>query len=881
MFFTQDDYKKIQQWLIKNSVKDTEFNEANIPFNGEETITIVQGNQNKKVFLKDLIAQVFNLGISDFVNITDKYDAPNISLEEAIRLIPSRARKTGQVITFLNKDDNWQIYQFKGALNQWNVLDTWKDLFDIEESTIETLLPDEEDLTKSLPDENGNSYLLLKDREYNPEDFSGLGRVILRKSIVEVKDPIYGKVKKNCLYQNMINKENTIYEIRYDFDLNGQEIAIPEGCVLDFQGGNLSNGLIICNNTKLKLCHHCLDVYIKGNCINNYIEQDYFYEIDKFIYFINNVNGVINYNFSKGTYYPTIKINKEVDNTITLNGNSCCLVYNYNNLNNYDSVITLTNKEGISNTKNISSIISKGDRTLNVSDSNLSVGDIIVLHDNRMSSFSPYRNYKQGEFCTIRDIDGDLISIDHPIFGNYADINNCTISKIKFYIFKISNLNIKINNVPEGTELYGLKINKGSGILENVKSEGFTRCISLFNNYNSAVTNCLCSSDVKTYDTVSNYGLRIEHSQNVSIIGGVYNGGNHGIDVAGYNLGKEGIINRNVTIQNTNCSSNKYKKGISTHANAEFIHIINNVSDGIICGGKNNIIESNYTDDVIQLYDLASWENKITNNICGRIYVDITDDEFYGPEKSNDNWTPETGIESLLISNNKVKRIYVGEICNSNFYPNHKNIHIIVDGNTVTQDLTMQPFPSKEGETEYVNSGNITIINNILNIEPSNIYAKNISIKNNKIITNFVSTIWGVNINICNNEFTSTENNRSIFKLNGQITPSYLNVKGNIFNHAGGVAITSEPTDEIQVVIADNVQNNCPTKIRIYETLYNEIKNIKGIFINNISSGYGAIYANGHTNIVQKGNITTPGYGKDTVIYDTAPLYFNDLDTNN
>lgn len=252
MFFTQDDYKKIQQWLIKNSVKDTEFNEANIPFNGEETITIVQGNQNKKVFLKDLIAQVFNLGISDFVNITDKYDAPNISLEEAIRLIPSRARKEGQVITFLDREDHWHIYQFKGVLNQWNILDTWEDLFDWEKLIINSTLPDEEDLTKSPADENGNSYLSLKDREYNPNDFSGLGRVILRKNIVEVEDPIYGKVKNNYLYQDMFTQSNTIYEIRYDFDLNGKEITIPEGCVLDFQGGSLSNGVIIGEKTVIE-----------------------------------------------------------------------------------------------------------------------------------------------------------------------------------------------------------------------------------------------------------------------------------------------------------------------------------------------------------------------------------------------------------------------------------------------------------------------------------------------------------------------------------------------------------------------------------------------------------------------------------------------------
>ena len=268
MFFTQEDYKKIQQWLAKNSVKDTEFNEANIPFNGEETITIVQGNQNKKVFLKDLVAQVFNLGISDFVNITDKYDAPNISLEEAIRLIPSRARKEGQVITFLNKEDGWNIYQFKGALNQWNILDQWKDLFEtnIEDFIIDSILPDEEDLTKSVPDENGNSYLSLKDREYNPEDFSGLGRVILRKNIVEIEDPVYGKVNKNVLYQDMINKENTIYEIRYDFDLNGAEITVPEGCVLDFQGGSINNGHINFNYSRVEGKVKCYSRFSKiGN----------------------------------------------------------------------------------------------------------------------------------------------------------------------------------------------------------------------------------------------------------------------------------------------------------------------------------------------------------------------------------------------------------------------------------------------------------------------------------------------------------------------------------------------------------------------------------------------------------------------------------------
>lgn len=66
---------------------------------------------------------------------------------------------------------------------------------------------DEEDITA----ESGN--LKLKDRAYDEANFSGKGYKILRKNIVE---------GKNILTQEMINQANTVYEIRYDFDLNGQ-----------------------------------------------------------------------------------------------------------------------------------------------------------------------------------------------------------------------------------------------------------------------------------------------------------------------------------------------------------------------------------------------------------------------------------------------------------------------------------------------------------------------------------------------------------------------------------------------------------------------------------------------------------------------------------
>lgn len=49
---------------------------------------------------------------------------------------------------------------------------------------------------------------------------------------------------KLSLY-DQINKPNVIYEVRYDFDLEGKELTIPKGCILVFKGGCLYNGLVV------------------------------------------------------------------------------------------------------------------------------------------------------------------------------------------------------------------------------------------------------------------------------------------------------------------------------------------------------------------------------------------------------------------------------------------------------------------------------------------------------------------------------------------------------------------------------------------------------------------------------------------------------------
>ena len=86
--------------------------------------------------------------------------------------------------------------------------------------------------------EEVNNVIHLKNRkpasETNPN--GGMGRIILRK---------------NKSFAEQLTQENTIYEIRYDFNLDGAEITIPANCVLEFDGGSLSNGNINLNGTDI------------------------------------------------------------------------------------------------------------------------------------------------------------------------------------------------------------------------------------------------------------------------------------------------------------------------------------------------------------------------------------------------------------------------------------------------------------------------------------------------------------------------------------------------------------------------------------------------------------------------------------------------------
>lgn len=160
---------------------------------------------------------------------------------------------------FENLEDKFQQLsdQFDHIKEDINrTLDEYQSQVDDAYGSIATQV-DEEDTTTD------KGKIKLKDRAYEPDKFSGKGYKILRKNIV---CNIETGESKNILTQDMINEPNTVYEIRYDFDLNGETINIPNGCTLQFSGGKISNGLLISNNTRVINIYE--DLYIIGKIFN-------------------------------------------------------------------------------------------------------------------------------------------------------------------------------------------------------------------------------------------------------------------------------------------------------------------------------------------------------------------------------------------------------------------------------------------------------------------------------------------------------------------------------------------------------------------------------------------------------------------------------------
>ena len=187
------------------------------------------------------------------------------SVADTRRTVPLFLRRSGLFITYNNgtkyiteffsagtdqittegwvKDSNWTpvpdedyisagVKPGVGSIGYEQLNDNLKQLF--REKVNVTNFPDNEDIVSV------DNMLKFKDRNVDATNFQSKGYVILRKNLHLINGAV-----KNILTNDMINQPNTIYEIRYDFDLNGNNISLQENSILKFTGGKISNGRVL------------------------------------------------------------------------------------------------------------------------------------------------------------------------------------------------------------------------------------------------------------------------------------------------------------------------------------------------------------------------------------------------------------------------------------------------------------------------------------------------------------------------------------------------------------------------------------------------------------------------------------------------------------
>ena len=93
------------------------------------------------------------------------------------------------------------------------------------------------------------------------------------KTIILKKNLVNGV---NTLTQEMMSASNIKYVVKYDYML-GEDITVPENCIIEFDGGSLSNGNIAYNSTIIRNFNNSYNnIIASGTIKNNLLYPEYY-----------------------------------------------------------------------------------------------------------------------------------------------------------------------------------------------------------------------------------------------------------------------------------------------------------------------------------------------------------------------------------------------------------------------------------------------------------------------------------------------------------------------------------------------------------------------------------------------------------------------------
>ena len=571
--------------------------------------------------------------------------------------------------------------------------------------------------------------LVLGNRPYNPSEFSGKGYKVLEKNIQTV-----GAVKKNILTAVMLSEANTIYEIRYDFDLNGETIEMQEGCTLKFNGGKIRNGVLNFNNTEIVAVSNSFEnCRFSGLLKNDIVYSKIFgqYENVDSTVFINDLISISKHLYlNAGTYLidgiDTTKTSAwstnsgiKIKSNFTLELDKQCFLQLIYKGNNYEvsNIITCFR---VDNFKIIGGNII-GDKNKHSFQSDFAYGIFIA-------------GCKNGEITNVNidNCNGDSIDLQLDIKDNTAIINtniriiNCVLSNPGRSCMSIEcGKRILIENC----ELYGANSGK----------------------YNSGANTPSCGCLIEPYTI--DFGSLAEyitfdncyiHDNNQGINSVIYS--NKAITIKNSNIQScnfqsnlapddKNYYHENISILNTTITSGALffkSKNIRVSNSVIKEMMLSRNCEDISCN-NNSIDEFNtYTQD-IQEDELFSKNVIIDGNIISNMSIHLENSNIsnnifksgcslfckYSLKVANNQFITEKGLDSLSFTGKENSIIFIKNnvFLNPSLSNNYGDVICAYGGDTVVFDKNYIKYTSDGGKASYyLNPYNV--INNVIFIEP-------------------------------------------------------------------------------------------------------------------------------------------------------------------
>ena len=696
-------------------------------------------------------------------------------------------------------------------------------------------VPDEEDITTL------NGLLKFKDKAYESISFSGLGRVYLRKNIVDFQ---------NILTQAMLSQANTIYHIQYNYDLNGATVTIPTGSVLHFDGGKIQNGTIVLQDTLIDgNVRFAANVTFNGTCKNQSAYQSWFEnnDVDAWHRFMRSVYGPVVYDYTEGEYTVTEYMRKDVDECVIINGNGAKLIHPYQSSESYEQPFFRLRPRQNEQTFELPRVVHEGDFEIYVGSNieNFSVGDIIMLRDTAPYSFCPERSYyNRGEFAKVVNADTytQTIAIDHAAYDNYDHIgsyynesgtlineNACTISIIKVIRVEMSELLFEQPAPSMSTFSAGIMIEKATGFVRNCRSENFLIGMLLHNDYFLNVIGGEFSASGEGSMNVSPYGVHISNCQNILVDNARLHvkSGNHAISIGGNTV--DNIISRHISI--ANCVAKHLTSGsasIDAHRNSEYITVKDCYASKIYLFVANNAsVEGCKVDEDLNVDSFKRDNVTIRQNTVGG---SINYSNAAGGDEWILNYDREGYYDSeIVIDSNSCGGIISLQMQGGKYRNSDKDLtglHVIISRN-ICKGIRAIACINKNDDGTFLPEANLPISKGASLAIQDNILATEVRYEIHARIVDLSGNVYKipyqtqndalVNIrcihgNIINNKATylSEEGNAlQLFSLRSQ--PESLNVENNVVDKISLVNMYTSIKESANSIV--RVRNNIMTKM--------------------------------------------------------------------